>query len=572
MPNRSQSVPDNVPVLMPLHGNADRRPRPLDRAVTTLGRARGCDLCLEATDVSTLHCLLFRTADGFRIRDCNSRTGTRVNGTLVQISALHDGDVLHIGPFSFELKLPHTPPSSGLRRLDARKVRHWQDSRRRLAEHALRLRRRLHELGRAPLGAAEAELRSEADQLHKQAQEYASRLSELEEAERALDREREAFRARVQEIEGELAGRLDEVEQQVRARWQEFQQRCKAEEVQLRERVHAQLAGASPSPQASADGTAAPVDRERLLAAQAEALRRERKEFDGMRQHFETGQANARASLEQREAALAQQETALRRQRGEIGRMIGDLRQLQEDLRRQQKPDVRGLTEENERLRRAVAELERRAAQHAEPGPELEVARAENELLHQLLKERESRLEELEQQCAAAAAVASADEAESLRADNARLKHRLAENDEIMEELRDRAAPRPPKAASELERYEAELNEYRKQLEADRAKLTAEIERARGRNQELDEATRDMEIEFSRERAEIARERIRMERMREEIKADMEKMQRELSMRESLAPVQRLRDEIAQKKVGGRPGDASDRGRTVRNGGDTPRP
>ena len=70
----------NQPVLIPIAGNYDRKPRSLDREVTTVGRARGSDLCLEANEISTLHCILYRTAEGYRIRDCNSRCGTRING------------------------------------------------------------------------------------------------------------------------------------------------------------------------------------------------------------------------------------------------------------------------------------------------------------------------------------------------------------------------------------------------------------------------------------------------------------------------------------------------------------
>src|SRR5690242_4156981 len=105
MPSRRDGLPANQPALLPLHGNTDKKPRPLDRDVTTIGRARGSDLCLDANEISTVHCLVFRTPEGYRIRDCHSRTGTRVNGEKVRSGALHDGDVLNVGPFSFEVKI-----------------------------------------------------------------------------------------------------------------------------------------------------------------------------------------------------------------------------------------------------------------------------------------------------------------------------------------------------------------------------------------------------------------------------------------------------------------------------------
>ena len=46
----------------------------------------------------------------------------------------------------------------------------------------------------------------------------------------------------------------------------------------------------------------------------------------------------------------------------------------------------------------------------------------------------------------------------------------------------------------------------------------------------------------------MARERIRLERLREEIKTDMEKLQREAGVRDSLAPLQKLRGELSQKR------------------------
>jgi hypothetical protein len=58
-----------------------------------------------------------------------------------------------------------------------------------------------------------------------------------------------------------------------------------------------------------------------------------------------------------------------------------------------------------------------------------------------------------------------------------------------------------------------------------------------------------MEMQMSRERAEMARERIRMDRLREELKSDMEKMHREASVRDSLASVHKLRGELHPKKT-----------------------
>src|SRR5216683_3034402 len=136
MPTR-RNVTLNQPALLPIAGNYDRKPRSLDREVTTVGRARGSDLCLEANEISTLHCILYRTAEGYRIRDCNSRCGTRVNGESVKTGLLHEGDILNLGPFSFEFRVPAALfPGDGAR-VDPVQVEHWKNSRRKLAQLAL---------------------------------------------------------------------------------------------------------------------------------------------------------------------------------------------------------------------------------------------------------------------------------------------------------------------------------------------------------------------------------------------------------------------------------------------------
>src|SRR5436190_14823221 len=104
--NQRRESTVNCPALLPVAGNFDRKPRSLDRDVTTIGRARGSDLCLEANEISTLHCIIYRTAEGYRIRDCNSRSGTRVNGESTKNARLHNGDIVNIGLFSFEFRLP----------------------------------------------------------------------------------------------------------------------------------------------------------------------------------------------------------------------------------------------------------------------------------------------------------------------------------------------------------------------------------------------------------------------------------------------------------------------------------
>src|SRR5947207_11500312 len=134
MPHKRDSQHGQFPSLTPMTG-ADRKLRLLDKEVHAIGRARGCDILIDATEVSAVHCLLYWSTAGFRVRDCGSRTGTRVNGATVKNMHLTDGDVLQIGPFSFEVKLPKqlaVPPT-----IDLQKWERAAHSRRNLVRLAL---------------------------------------------------------------------------------------------------------------------------------------------------------------------------------------------------------------------------------------------------------------------------------------------------------------------------------------------------------------------------------------------------------------------------------------------------
>ena len=68
------------------------------------------------------------------------------------------------------------------------------------------------------------------------------------------------------------------------------------------------------------------------------------------------------------------------------------------------------------------------------------------------------------------------------------------------------------------------------------------------RNAEVDESVRDMEMDMSRERAELARERTRLDRLRDEVRIEMERLEGNVPVRESLVGVQKLREEMNKGK------------------------
>ena len=93
-----------APSLNVKYGNAARKQFVLEQGSTVLGRSRGCDVELESGEISSVHCVITRGAEGLVIRDLNSRSGTKVNGERIRGAVtLHDTDVVQVGPFAFEL-------------------------------------------------------------------------------------------------------------------------------------------------------------------------------------------------------------------------------------------------------------------------------------------------------------------------------------------------------------------------------------------------------------------------------------------------------------------------------------
>lgn len=65
-----------------------------------LGRHPGNDLVLDDPNVSRFHAVIEPHPGGVRVRDLDSRNGTRVDGTCVQVGPLHAGAEIGIGSFA----------------------------------------------------------------------------------------------------------------------------------------------------------------------------------------------------------------------------------------------------------------------------------------------------------------------------------------------------------------------------------------------------------------------------------------------------------------------------------------
>jgi len=213
------------PALILLFGTGDgvQRQRPLNRDAVILGRSRGCDLVLEAPDVSSPHCVIYRSSFGYSVRDCGSRAGIRLNGDAIQEARLLDGDLLQVGPFSFRLLLPASKQEA-LQAARESRLALLERKRLNLTRLALAQRRLIRELSQPGrnTAAVDADLTAKADALQERIRNYEQRFFRLDQAERDLTRDRQVFQeeqqtfeAQIMEAERELDRRRAELQAEI---------------------------------------------------------------------------------------------------------------------------------------------------------------------------------------------------------------------------------------------------------------------------------------------------------------------------------------------------------------------
>ncbi len=97
---RSRAVPcDQAPPgrYLSVEDGDEVRLIPLQRPVVHLGRGLSADVRLEDPHVSRRHAIVAQRGDGARLLDDRSANGTFLNGRLVTVAYLSDGDVLRLG-------------------------------------------------------------------------------------------------------------------------------------------------------------------------------------------------------------------------------------------------------------------------------------------------------------------------------------------------------------------------------------------------------------------------------------------------------------------------------------------
>jgi chromosome segregation ATPase len=642
---------DTGPALVVTFGATSQKTRLLHKPATLIGRNRGCDIRLDAPEISGLHCLVCQYDGALTIRDCDSRAGVIVNGRPVRESELKDGDLLQLGPFTFTVRLPSLPTVDAA--IAPEKYQELEDQVRSLQHHVAgveaerdKLATQLHE-SRCERDAAAEQVRvvdGQAGELN----ELRRRVHETEQARVSLDRqvqegqnERQRLLAEIELLRTQSARKTEDWEKKLES----LSTRLTAAEEE-REAARAELAERPIQQEHSA------VDEEtehRLawleeeLEKSALDLRKCRGEIESLEQAAASHQAESirlRKQADENDHELAK----LRSERDQQLRQIED---LQADIPEDRSEEIAALQEEIEALRGHLADAESQSAtleQDRADQSELEVQLREWQSSHDRLEEElKSAQEAVDQALAEAAqwrtqaeskptAGHSSEEVERLRQEIAKLQDDMAsvsshrddlqaalvdtrtgesgvdvaalqsriaqvesERDELasqrtleqeqnerrlahlrqqleterqqMKQLVIEAAADHDRTRAELEalrrgegivasadggpalttdiaEYEAQLNQFREQLESAQNEL---VERERHLEIEKDQITEQLkqaELELSRERATIARERAEIERARREMLAEAEHLERSSHVRARLASVDQLANEM----------------------------
>jgi len=110
-----------------------------------IGRARGSQIALQSSTVSSKHARLYRDNGQWLVSDEQSTNGTFLNGRPVEApSRVSDGDQIEVGAFRIWLLSGAPPPAAAVPQGDAKEAKPALEAEKSLAEKARDLKQRIH--------------------------------------------------------------------------------------------------------------------------------------------------------------------------------------------------------------------------------------------------------------------------------------------------------------------------------------------------------------------------------------------------------------------------------------------
>ena len=88
-----------------IKGNPQGKQVEVPPGTLTVGRAEDSDLIIASTRVSRHHCEIVNEQGRLIVRDKGSGNGTLVNGAKVQNKVLAPGDLVQVGPLTFQVEI-----------------------------------------------------------------------------------------------------------------------------------------------------------------------------------------------------------------------------------------------------------------------------------------------------------------------------------------------------------------------------------------------------------------------------------------------------------------------------------
>jgi pSer/pThr/pTyr-binding forkhead associated (FHA) protein len=377
------------PALIVQHGNTAQKHRPIDRAGMTLGQARGCDIELDAPEVSNIHCVLTRGPDGLYVRDCTSRTGTRVNGERIREAYVHDGDVLQIGPFSFQIYLPpafvtqpergpaltaSASPSAPAQEIDPDLEKALAEKETELEQKEKSLQSQLHDFEQKKkqweetknvLAKGQENVKEHSKKAETRLQQLDEELKQRQGKVQQSEQELAKRQSQIQHTEQELKQRRNQAEAEIQAKLKDCQQRCEEME-RVQTEALKKTASAAPKADSSSDKSSQLEHRQQELdnyARELQALeKRLLEDEERLRQEKENPQQSSQPPLAQ-PVVISQEVPELAGLKDEILAGLAAqqeaLKQLQNTLQKQDEilTAVAGQQEASQKQHGEVAEL-----------------------------------------------------------------------------------------------------------------------------------------------------------------------------------------------------------------------